>query len=135
MAYQFSLSANPLAIAEQEYATAATVQFTAFTSCIGVIAKKGPMLTGVHLVMTAPDGTLFNQNAATRLMYEVLGNQYDRVCIIGCVDLWRNPQNNVLAAFQKLESMIRSLQVVQTYNFAAGTYGATIDGNDIEITY
>ena len=72
---------------------------------------------------------------STRLMYEVLGNQYDRVCIIGCVDLWRNPQNNVLAAFQKLESMIRSLQVVQTYNFAAGTYGATIDGNDIEITY
>lgn len=135
MTYQFSQAANAMAIAEQEYATAATIQFTGFTSCIGVIAKKGPLLTGVHLVMSSPSRTVFNQIAATRLMYEVLGNQYDKVCIIGCVDLWRNPQNGVVAAFQKLESMIRSLELVQTFNFAAGTYGATVDGNDIEITY
>ena len=100
-----------------------------------MIAKKGGLLTGAHLVRNAPDGTKFNQNAATRLIYEVLGNQYDKVWIIGCVDIWRTPANGVLAAYEKLTSMIRALEVVQHYNFADGTYGAQIDGDDIDITF
>jgi len=135
MTYQFTQAADAMAIAEQGYATAAAIKFTGFTSCIGVIAKRGGLLTGAHLVLNAPDGTKFNQNAATRLIYEVLGNQYDKIWIIGCVDIWRTPANGVLAAYEKLTSMIRSLEVVQHYNFADGTYGAQIEDDDIDITF
>jgi hypothetical protein len=40
MPYKLSQAADPQAIAEREYASAPEIQFTEFTSCIGVIAKE-----------------------------------------------------------------------------------------------
>lgn len=135
MGYNFTAAANPLAIAEQEYATADTIMFTTFTSCIGVIAKKGTQLTAIHLVMTARDGTLFNQVTASRIIFEVLPANYDKVLIIGCTDLWKNPQNNVLNGFNTLRGQIKALEDVQIYNWTSGIYGAHLEGGDIEIDF
>jgi len=43
-------------IAEQEYESGTKLKFTNFTSCIGVVAKHGPILTAVHLVMMGNGG-------------------------------------------------------------------------------
>ena len=55
MPYQeLSPAKNKDAIAECEYATASrNLQFTRFTSCIGVVAKtqEGGNIIGIHLVM------------------------------------------------------------------------------------
>lgn len=134
MPYTLSRAGNPLSIKEQEYASAAEIKFTAFTSCIGVIAKKGGTLTAVHLVMKARDDSIFDTAAATEVL-KLLPNAPDAVTIFGCISLWENPQNNVLAALQKLTGTLESLQKYQQHTFAAGTYGAAIDGNDIDITF
>jgi hypothetical protein len=135
MPYNFEPAANVLDIRERQHATAAQIQFSAFTSCIGVIAKNGPMLTAVHLVMVAPDGTRFNRVTATRVIHEILPDQYECVKIIGCIAWWTNPANEVLSAFDTLRGQIRSLELVQLYPFAAGTYGADAIGAEIELTF
>lgn len=136
MPYTFSAATNVLKIAEQEYGSGAEISFTKFTSCIGVIAKKGSTLTAAHLVMKAKDKdeTLFGTGTAADLL-ALMPDTYDKVTIIGCIALWENPQNNVQAAFQKLTAGLKTLEKVQQYPLASGTYGAKVDGDDIELTY
>ena len=85
--------------------------------------------------MTARDGTLFNQVTASTIIFDVLPANYDKVWIIGCTDLWKNPQNNVLNGFNTLKGQIRSLEDVQIYNWTSGVYGAHLEGGDIEIDF
>jgi hypothetical protein len=134
MAYTLSEASNRLSIKEQEYASAAEIKFTMFTSCIGVIAKKGGTLTAVHLVMKSRDDSLFDSTAAANVL-ALLPKSPDAVTIFGCCSLWENPQNNVLAGFQKLTGSLSSVTKYQQYTFGEGEYGAQIDGSDIEITY
>jgi hypothetical protein len=134
MPYTLSVAGDVLKIKEQEYGSGAEIKFTAFTSCIGVIAKKGITLTAVHLVMKAEDDSIFESATATEVL-ALLPAAPDAVTIFGCVSLWENPENNVLVAFQKLTATVKSLKKYQQYTFGIGTYGATIDGDDIEITY
>lgn len=134
MPYKLKLTNDAKKIKEQEYATAESIMFTTFTSCIGVIAKKGTALTAVHLVMKADDETLFDEQAATQVL-SVLPDTYEKVWIIGCTDLWANPQNAVLGGFLKLKAGIKSLEVVQIFSWRPGIYGASISGSDIEVEF
>jgi hypothetical protein len=134
MAYTFSAAADATKIKEQEYASAAAIKFTKFTSCIGVIAKKGGTLTAVHLVMKASDDTLFDAGAATAAI-ALIPAKPDAVTIFGCISLWENPSNNVQAAFQKLTGAFSSLSKYQQYTFGQGEFGAEISGDDIDITF
>lgn len=134
MGYTLTKGTDPMKIAEQQYATGSEIKFTAFTSCVGIIARKGSSLTGVHLVLKAKDESIFDQAAATAV-HAVLPDKYDEVMIIGCVNIWQNPSNNVQAAFEKLQAGISSLQKVQIYNFTDGTYGGAIEGGKIDVTY
>jgi hypothetical protein len=132
--YTISKANDPLKIEEREYASAEKIMFTAFTSCIGVIAKKGAKLTAIHLVMIDKDENIFSPNDATNVL-QLLPTAPDAVAIFGCVSLWENPQNKVLSGFQKLTGTFQNLTKYQKSTFAPGTYGASIDGDDIEILY
>jgi len=134
MAYTISQVTDPLNIEEREYAAGPKIMFTAFTSCIGVIAKKDATLTAVHLVMVANDGSIFDVNAATKVL-DLLPKKPDAVTIFGCISLWENPKNKVLPAFQKLTGKCQTLKKYQQYTFGPGRYGASIDNDDIEIIY
>ena len=134
MAYTLSEATNRLSIKEQEYASAAEIKFTMFTSCIGVIAKKGDALTGVHLVMKAKDDSIFDSTTAVNVL-ALLPKSPDAVTIFGCCSLWENPQNNVMSGFQKLTGSLKDVTKYQQYTFGEGEYGAQIDGSEIEITY
>ena len=68
MPYTISKATDPLKINEQEYASATKIKFTAFTSCIGVIAKMGATLTAIHLVMVANDESIFDVEDATKVL-------------------------------------------------------------------
>ncbi len=155
MPYNFIKARNALAIDTQEYATAAEIRFTTFTSCIGVIARKGTMLTAVHLVQAGtskyyPDPTAkyaeyFSPNNASQVINVIVGKPFDEIKIIGHVSSWNNVRNQAHAGFQKLlaEAGIQeprdgvSLdEIPQLGSFGEGVYGAKIgtDGK-IEITY
>ena len=133
MPYTISKATDPLKINEQEYASATKIKFTAFTSCVGVIAKIGATLTAVHLVMVANDGSIFDVEDSTKVL-ELL-KAPNAVTIFGCISLWENPKNKVLPAFQKLTGKFQTLKKYQQYTFGPGTYGASIDDDDIEIIY
>lgn len=134
MPYSISVAKSASSIKEQEYASAKVITFTKFTSCIGVIAMKGGTLTAVHLVMVDPSGNKFDTTAAESVI-GVLPKDPDAVTIFGCINLWQNPANQVLAAFQKLTGAYGALKKYQQYTFGEGTYGAKVDGDDIEVTY
>lgn len=134
MPYTFTAGGDAMKIKEQQYASAAEIGFTKFTSCIGVVALKGGSLTAAHLVMKADDGTLIDATAMAKLI-TLLPASPDAVTIFGCISLWENPANNVQAAFQKLTAAYDKLAKYQQYAFGEGTYGAKVDGDDIEITY
>ena len=135
MPYTLRPAADAMAIAEQEYATAQEIRFTAFTSCIGVIARQGPNLTAVHLVMRADDDSPFDTPAVLAVLARLTAH-YDSAWIIGCTDLWENPQNDVLAAFGQLVAGIRCSEAVKRFPLAPSTYGARVDADgDLELTY
>ena len=134
MPYSVTPAKDAGSIKEQEYASAKQITFTKFTSCIGVIAKKADTLTAVHLVMVDPNGVRFDTTAAATVI-GILPKDPDAVTVFGCIDSWENPANTVLAAFQKLTAPYSALKKYQQYTFGQGTYGAKIDGDDIEITY
>jgi hypothetical protein len=132
MAYTLSPAGNAMAIGEREYANAAAIQFTTFTSCIGVIANKGATLTAVHLVMT--DGTSKFRSLEAVDVHTIIGTA-TQVSIIGCVGLWRNQENGVRIGFEKLVSKYQNLGIVNLYPLASGTYGAQINAGNIELTF
>jgi hypothetical protein len=108
-----------MAIAEQQYGTAATVQFTQFTSCIGLLGYNGGQVTGVHLVMVSNDDTVFDNQAAD-LAVQALG-VYTSVVVIGETDLW---EANVGAAYNYLLGLLNNSVIIETGD---GIYGGRVE--------
>jgi hypothetical protein len=130
--YKLSKASNPLTIAEREYASAATIKFTTFTSCIGVIAKEGDTLTAVHLVATTGKDHVCNANDIAKVLGR-LPKKPDAVTIVGCIDVWENQANGkvLVGAFQKLTGSLQNF--TKDYR-GAGTYGARIENNKIVVS-
>ena len=144
--YTLSQTKDVLNIAEQQYASAKEkIQFTAFTSCIGVVAKNGGRLTGVHLVMIGkpPDDPLFGADATDVPRVIELVMPADAVVVFGGIPFWRDSESDVVkAAFQKLTAALsekvgkskfweRGIKLYQQYNKREGKYAATIAGEGI----
>ncbi|HYY27505.1 MAG TPA: hypothetical protein VE860_06165 [Chthoniobacterales bacterium] len=129
--YKLSKASNALAIAEREYASDATIRFTAFTSCIGVIAKDGNKLTAVHLVAVTGKDHACNANDIAKVLGR-LPKKPDAVTIVGCIDVWENQANGkvLVGAFQKLTG---SLQNVTKDYREMGTFGASIVSDEIVV--
>jgi len=132
MAYKLLPAGNALAIAEREFATAAVLGFTAFTSCIGVVVLDNNTLTGVHLSMTGGGAvaTPFNKMGVAQVI-GLVGDTYTRAVVFGCVNFWKNPQNGVLDNYL---DMIARLNPLTIRDIGNGTYTATILGAEIVIT-
>lgn len=137
--YVLSETNNPLDIAEREYASAPKkIQFTAFTSCIGVVARKGDKLTGVHLSQVDNNDKYFGEdrNVVTSILNK-LPNPADRVTIFGFVKSWRNSENtHIKQAYGRLTGLLKERvgQGLEVYHEAEvvddGAYSAEIGGLD-----
>jgi hypothetical protein len=146
MPYTIKKTSNPLGIEERECASGPVIQFTTFTSCIGVIAKKGGALTAVHLSVLDEHGNIFGESAedVDNVLNSVLPQQpqkADAVTVFGCIDYWRNSESpQVRAAFGKLTGTLKDKvgKDVELYHQSKkndGTYGAKIGGSGILITF
>jgi len=131
MPYILNNTLLPMAIAEREIGNADEIQFTAFTSCIGVVVLLGGNLTAVHLALTAADGGAFNA-AAAAVVLAALPAGYTSSIVIGSIALWENPDNGANVGYAAL---IAGLVNSTLYPLADGTYGAEIDGGVITPTY
>lgn len=126
--YDFTEAKNVMAIAEQEYGTAGEILFTAFTSCVGVMARTGSQITGVHLVLMGKGDVPFDDDAADEVL-KLIGNAYEQVFVIGSVSLWEKENQ----AFVK---MLGKLKNPQKYSYGDGTFGGKINAKgELEITY
>ena len=130
---------DPLKIAEQEYASGSKLKFTAFTSCIGVIAKKGEMLTGIHLVAIG-DGGVFMPTDVNRV-HKLLPTPADRITVFGFINDWRNGRNGeelkiaTLKLTGELKLNVAHGGVEHYYELQEGdaTYSAEIVGGEIKL--
>jgi hypothetical protein len=140
MAYSLTETKNALSIAEQQYATATKIKFTPFTSCIGVIAKKGDKLTGVHLVAIG-DGGVFMPTDVNRV-HNLLPTPADRITVFGFIDDWRSGLNGeeikiaTLKLTGELKLNVAHGEVEHYYEVKEddGTYSAEIVGDGIKLT-
>jgi len=144
MPYELFPANDELKIAEQEYASGPKIKFTAFTSCIGVIAKEGATLTGVHLVMVDRKDKYFGEDKKNDvpLVITKLPKLADKITVFGWIDDWRNsPNETVKTAFLELTGKLKDKvgKGVELYHQSMrkdGTYGAEIgNAGEIKITF
>ena len=140
MPYELIKGTDPRNIREQEYASSPTIKFTAFTSCIGVIAKKGGTLTGVHLVMVDRNDKYFGADARdVPSVISKLPASADKITIFGWLEDWRNsPNQTVKNAFAQLTGTLKANNVGLYHQSMRedGTYGAEIGkAGEIKITF
>ncbi|HET7230835.1 MAG TPA: hypothetical protein VFJ16_12575 [Longimicrobium sp.] len=133
MPYVLNQAANVMAIAECEWGTAGTIQFTQFTSCIGVLAKVAGAnnVTGIHLVLIDGNGNSFSAADVPTVTGVLAAQGYDNTTctIIGQISAW---QASAPGAY---DALVAALNNPQTYPLADGTYGATITNGAIELTF
>ncbi|MEW6734679.1 MAG: hypothetical protein AB1489_25365 [Acidobacteriota bacterium] len=134
MPYTLNQAANVMQIAECEWGVAQTIQFTRFTSCIGVLAKVTGVnsVIGIHLVLIDGQGNQFTAGDVATVTQVLNAQNYDAntVLIIGQIAVWQESAN---AAYNAL---VTALNPQETYPLANGTYGATVTaGGQIELTY
>jgi hypothetical protein len=133
--YNIIETAAPLTIAEREYAIGPTVQFTQFTSCIGILSKiKGQdNLIGIHLSIFDQHDNKFEVQTAEKVQQLLQINNCDEstTIIIGQISAWER-SNNV-----PFKSLIYLLNVPEErqYSLDDGNYGGTIDEGTIGLTY
>lgn len=129
MPYTYNPAYNPLAVEEQAYSTAVELRFTAFTSCIGLLAACANdnvgQVTGVHLVMVGADESVFD-NAAADNAVALLG-QYSQVVVIGLTDLW---QANLPGPYRYLLAQLTHPIVMPEQD---GLYGGRIEAGVFQV--
>ncbi|MGB8490640.1 MAG: hypothetical protein WCE64_06235 [Bacteroidales bacterium] len=109
---------------EQQYGSAQVIKFTNLDSCIGVVAKKGNGLCGVHLILEGVDqnipetnmnaraatGAWFNSGAAREILDRLFEHEHTFGGIVGHIDLWeRSDIPEVRSGFRTLISGFKYL--------------------------
>lgn len=123
MSYTFAPAANVMAIKEQEFGSSGEVRFTTFTSCIGLLGRRGDTVTGVHLVMFSSDDTQFNQAAAAEAV-ALLGS-FEKVVVIGHTGIWSGAGGEISAAYGAMLEMLGNPVVIPVDD---GIYGGRVAG-------
>jgi hypothetical protein len=118
---------NALAIPERRWASAQQIQFTPFTSCIGLIGINGPNLTALHLGLV--DGAFGFDNAAADQAAAIMAPCAAGIFVIGETAYWTN---TVPGPYQHL---LNQLNAPNLYPLADGTYGADLVGGVIQLTF
>lgn len=136
MMYHLTQTGAPLTIEEAEYAIGETVQFTKFTSCIGILSKiKGQQnLMGIHLVIVDQGGNKFNivTAAQVRELLEIENCDQSTTAIIGQISAWKA---SIRPAFERLVDLL-DVPEERQYQLGDGSYGGKIGENGtIEISY
>jgi hypothetical protein len=104
MPYAFQQAKDPLAVADQQVATASDVRFTPMAGNLGLLARVGELVTGVHLTALTKDGQAFDFETAYRAV-KLLG-PYSQVVVLGFIEAWRD--TGVAAPFDSLMLMLRT---------------------------
>ena len=93
-------------IAEVEWGRGKQIKFGGIDSCLGLVARKGDILTGVHLSTMDKNSKWIWEYSAKEVAAEVkrIIGSYDNVVYIGKVTEW--PQGNTLQVFNALKKAI-----------------------------
>lgn len=136
MPYTIEFCNTPLTIPERRWGqadnvppvdgdTQSTVQFTAFSSCIGICARNenGARVIGLHLSVTDDQGNVFAVNDVPQVseILQTWGYDPNTAFVIGQTEVW---QESIPQAYQAL---LTSLGSPQAYSYGDGTYGAGLN--------
>ncbi|MDR0584113.1 MAG: hypothetical protein LBG57_07195 [Treponema sp.] len=126
-------------VEECGWAIAETVNFSKFTSCIGLAVKTGEAaLLGIHLVLVHKSGTAFSKDNANEIADFIRGKTGERdIYIFGFIDIWEKngPKPSGGPSFYDiLTAKLRDFQIhKQSSDFEDGTYSAKINGGKITV--
>ena len=114
-------------IAELQWGRAASVRFTFFDSCLGLLGREGNDVIGVHLVLVAD--RLFDDEAAALAASVVI--HCNEVWAIGNVDLW---YQTVPGPMQTMANLIGGGWRRKT-DHDSGYYGGRVNGGHLQYSY
>jgi hypothetical protein len=124
-------AANVMVIEEREWGTGQPIQFTKFTSCIGVLAKVAGQnqVIGIHLSILDENGNVFTAAVVPQITGVLAGQGYDNTTcqIFGMIDIW---ENELPAAYGALVAALNNPVQAQRED---GTYQVAIVNGAIKI--
>tara|TARA_R110002049_G_scaffold210604_1_gene381505 strand:- start:38059 stop:38499 length:441 start_codon:yes stop_codon:yes gene_type:complete len=126
MPYVFIQATDTEAIAEREWGKADEIMFTAFTSCIGIMAIKDDQVIGVHLTLRDDTNAVTNADIDTAIGL-LDGGAYP--VVIGAISAW---EASAAAVYQHL---VDTLHPVEQYGYGDGTFGGEIVNGRIQPRY
>jgi hypothetical protein len=140
MPYTLTPAGNALAIAERQWAAAAnvasvgddtqpTIQFTGFSSCIGIAARNndGTDVIGIHLAIYAADGTQFGVGDVATVINVLQAWDYDALTtmVIGQISAWKGEIPTAL------NQLIAALDNPRQFAYGDGVYGAGLNDANV----
>ncbi len=136
--YALEQATDPLQIGEQQYGIGEQVKFTTFTSCIGILSKvtNEDKVIGVHLVLVGKKGGKITEDAVMRVMMLLERLKYDRgtTKVLGHIGIWKEKKEGAPDVWQRLKNSL-GVDENRTFPWGDGTYGGTLEGGQVEITF
>lgn len=127
MSFELSQTMMTNNVAELQWGRAASVRFTFFDSCLGLLGRDGNHVVGVHLVMVA-DRPFDDEAAALAASVVVHCNE---VWAIGNVNLWLQ---NVRGPMQTMAALVGGGWRLK-HDHDSGIYGGRINGGRLQYSF
>ena len=124
MPYNFNAAENSMIIEEMQYGTGERIQFSPFSSCLGVVGRNGTTVKGVHLVAVDAQGTEFNNEIATAVKDLLTG--CDEWIFMGFVNDWLSDYPDQMNIIKSLPNQKNSV------NGGDGVYGAKAEFREFQ---
>jgi hypothetical protein len=88
MPYTMTATAMNLAIGEQEHCSSHIIKFKGIDSCIGIVARKGDLLTAAHLVLSRKENKAISVDDVPAVVSVFDAGPYDEMYVVGQVSGW-----------------------------------------------
>lgn len=127
MPYILHPAPNAMVIRERQYAVGNPVRFSAFTSCLGLMAwaTDENVIRAVHLSLLDENDHPFDDDAVGEVLTRLL--DYRLVVVVGHVTAWTARLPN---AYRRLIGQLRNPHIIDA---ADGIYGGQIAGGNFQL--
>jgi hypothetical protein len=138
MPYVFYPTKSTDWVRETEYGSASQLTFSRFESCVGLVARHGDKLTGVHLVvLDVASCATFDTQAAEQLPAILSIDKADEFGMVGLWNEWeKDPNDPIKQGFLTIEGKLAATKKTLTKGpcgkAAECSWTATIDGGKIK---
>jgi hypothetical protein len=138
MAYLDQEMADPTNIMERQWAIGKNLNFSTFTSCIGIAVKcSADKLLGIHLGLYTSDDKSFSSDYAVEIanFIKLKAPGCTVITIFGCLNVWRGNQSESKSFYDILTGGLSQFSIQEEKEACDdGQYSVSINGEIIKVS-